>query len=542
MWLLGWEKLLGTFVENWLDGPIELVSLLSAASSSMDSPAGAYCYPQLIQAIQQPQPDYDAAMHAVRTAQALVQDTQRALVQAEQQLAQAEAHLQQTIPAQQEHWQLIRELQVTQRACWKRTLTAELSGLILGKTSRYNTRMVAVSCPLLRDTTNAAEPIMFEASPWSRVRIAAGGCHTVCVSASGRVFAWGSNAWGQLGAGDTENRVVPTLITGGLLETKSVVQVTAGFRHTACLTADGLVLVCGYGGSGQLGGGDTETRVAPTLLRGELQGRKVQQVSAGANYTMCVTSNGLVFAWGYNSEGQLGVGDRDNRLVPTLLRGQLQSKSVVHVAAGCVHTMCMTTNGLLFACGSSGEGQLGIGDTEEDMLVPTLVTGQLHHKTAVCVAAGDHHTLCATVDGSLFAWGSNDRCQLGVDEPEGRWVPTLVTGLQGKQVVHVAAGSQHTICSTADGSVFTWGAGVDGELGLGDKYDMELPTLVIGELQNKSVVQVAAGERHSACVSGDGLLFTWGNHAMGQLGVGDAPIPSHLADLPVLVQALDINA
>ena len=121
-----------------------------------------------------------------------LQPIKQALRQAEQQLAQAQAQLQQTTPAQQGHWQLVRELQLMRCACWNRSLSAELSGLILGKTSRYNVRMVAVSCPLLRDTANAAEPIKFEVSPWSRTRIAAGGAHTLCVSADGLVF-------GQLG-------------------------------------------------------------------------------------------------------------------------------------------------------------------------------------------------------------------------------------------------------------------------------------------------------------------------------------------------------
>merc|ERR1712166_1510659 len=136
------------------------------------SAGSTYYHPRLIQLIQQPQPEHDAAVRVVHKAEALVQDKRQELVQAEQQLAQAKVHLQQTASAQQERWQLIRKLQEKQHACWNRTLSAELSGLILGKTSRYNVRMVAVSCPLLRDTANAAEPIKFETSlPWSRARI-----------------------------------------------------------------------------------------------------------------------------------------------------------------------------------------------------------------------------------------------------------------------------------------------------------------------------------------------------------------------------------
>ena len=94
-------------------------------------------------------------------------------------------------------------------------------------------------------------------------------------------------------------------------------------------------------------------------------------------------------------------------------------------------------------------------------------------------------------------------------------------------------------CSTADGSVFTWGEGGEGKLGLGDEdYDVLVPTLVRGELQNKAVVQVAAGDQHSTCVTGGGSVYTWGSNQQNQLGVADVTN----AYLPVLVQALDISA
>ena len=215
-------------------------------------------------------------------------------------------------------------------------------------------------------TVNATEPIRFETSPWSRARIAAGGFHTLCVNASGRAFVWGDNEYGQLGVGDKEKRVrvVPTLVIG-FLKTKTVVQVTAGYYHTACLTADGLVFVCGFGVGGRLGVGDMEGRVlhVPTLVRGELEGRKVLQVAAGGAHTVCVTDDGSVFAFGFNSSGQLGVGNAENRLVPTLLRGELKNKSVVQVAAGESHTMFVTGDGLVFATWSNDEGQLAVGDT-----------------------------------------------------------------------------------------------------------------------------------------------------------------------------------
>ena len=502
----------------------------------MDSTPLDICYshPRLIQLIQQPQLEYQAAVNAADAAQTLVRDMKQALAQAETQLAQALAQIQRTIPAQQEHCQLVRKLQLMQRACWHQSLSDELSALILGKTSRYNARMMAVSCQLLRITANAAEPIKFETSPEPQTRITAGRLHTVCVSPSGRVVAWGLNQMGQLGVGDKEKRVVPTLVTG-LLRTKSVVQVAAGNLHTACLTADGLVYTWGRGHQGWLGLGDTEDRVVPTLVRGGLEGRKVLQIAAGTNHTMCVTAEGAVFACGYNILGQLGVGDRENRLVPTLLRGELQNELVVQVAAGYGHTIFVTNNGLVFACGDNNVGQLGVGDAPIS-LVPKLAVGLVEGKTAVCVAAGDRHTLCATADGSLFAWGANGTGQLGVGDKKDRQLATLVTGLQDRQVVHLAAGSCHTICTTADGFVFTWGSGDCGRLGLGDDYSNKLtPALVRGELQNRAVVQVAAGQKHSMCVIENDPVYTWGSNVGGEIsGVANA-------DLPIPIRVIDFS-
>ena len=148
--------------------------------------------------------------------------------------------------------------------------------------------------------------------------------------------------------------------------------------------------------------------------------------------------------------------------------------------------MFVTADGLLFSCEYNGNGQLGVGD-REDRLVSTLVTGQLPGKSAVYAAAGERYTLCITADDSLFAWGTNLYGQLGVGDTETRLVPTLVTALQGKQVAHAAASRFHTICTTSDGSVFTWGSGRGGKLGLGDDLSNKLvPTLVRGELQNKA--------------------------------------------------------
>ena len=118
-------------------------------------------------------------------------------------------------------------------------------------------------------------------------------------------------------------------------------------------------------------------RLVPTLMQGELEGRQVLQVVAGYRH-LCVTNDGSVFAFRYNELSQLGVGETEDRLVPTQLRGELENKLVLQVAAGGHLTIFVVAAArrLVFECGVNNKGQLSVGDTET-RLVPTLVTGQL---------------------------------------------------------------------------------------------------------------------------------------------------------------------
>ena len=108
------------------------------------------------------------------------------------------------------------------------------------------------------------------------------------------------------------------------------------------------------GSSGQLDVGGNESRVVPTLVRGELEGRKVLQIAVGFNHTVCVTEDRAVLRSATTTVGSwacMGVGDQKERLVPTLLRGELENSSVLQVAAGSKHTMFVTADGMVFACG-----------------------------------------------------------------------------------------------------------------------------------------------------------------------------------------------
>ena len=119
--------------------------------------------------------------------------------------------------------------------------------------------------------------------------------------------------------------------------------------------------------------------------------------------------------------------------------------------------------------------------------------------------------------------------------------PTRVQGaLVGAKVVQVATGSRHTACVTEDGALYTWGKGASGRLGLGNSSDTDMPTLVQGELVGNRVVEVTSGDAHTACVTEDGALYTWGAGDNGKLGHGPWGHDSN-ATVPTLVQSVRVE-
>jgi len=159
--------------------------------------------------------------------------------------------------------------------------------------------------------------------------------------------------------------------------------------------------------------------------------------AGGGPHALGITRNGSIYSWGENKKGALGHGDQLLRVVPTVVGGELSSRIVVQVSTS-HHSACVTNDGMIFTWGSNDEGQLGTGDMH-NRLSPTPVRGELSSKTAVQVSAGGAYTACVSAGGSVFSWGWNSVCRLGVGDPEaGRYnnnilVPTLVKGqLVGK--------------------------------------------------------------------------------------------------------------
>ena len=201
--------------------------------------------------------------------------------------------------------------------------------------------------------------------------------------------------------------------------------------------------------------------------------------------------------WGYNSYGQSGLGDRVTRHVPTVVPGV---SGVIAVAAGWFHSLALSKDGTVMACGRNSKGQLGLGDTD-DRNTFTVVPGL---KGVVDIDAGFRHSIAVTLEGEVYTWGKGCALGQGGDEDTRRLSPAKVTGggLDGVVVVQVAAGFVHSMALTAAGDLYTWGNGVYGRLGHGDVETRSVPNVVGGTGAVKRFVQGVARSFRSPCSHG----------------------------------------
>jgi E3 ubiquitin-protein ligase HERC2 len=193
-----------------------------------------------------------------------------------------------------------------------------------------------------------------------------------------------------------------------------------------------------------------------------LRGVTITFVAAGAHHSVALSAGGGTFSWGCGYGGKLGHGNTDKQLEPRQVEaGRFGDGRVVQAAAGGAHTAAVTAKGRLYTWGVGGSGQLGQG-TFANMLVPTLVpAGGLEGAPALMVACGTYHTLAVTRAGALYACGYGENGQLGLNDKVDRNVFERVQlpVLSDARIVTASAGSCHSAAVTEDGALFTWGGG-----------------------------------------------------------------------------------
>jgi len=352
--------------------------------------------------------------------------------------------------------------------------------------------------------------------------LAAGQRHSLALRRDGTVWAWGSNQEGALGDGMTSPQFNPKQVPG----LTSVMALSSRGTSSLALRNNGTVWAWGSNTYGQLGDGTKTERSPPVQVPGLFD---VISIATGGstsyfanNYSLALRNNGMVWAWGNNGSGQLGDGTTTERLFPTQVSGLT---GVTSIAAGGDFTMALRGDGTVWAWGSNSQGQLGDGTTTTTARSTPLQVPSLTN--VIAIATGTYHAMALRGDGTVWTWGHNSSGQLGHGTTISRYSPVQVPGLT--QVTSIVSAGDHSLALRNDGTVWAWGSNGSGQLGEGTLTDRNAPVKVSGLA---GVTALAASRDYSVALRNDGTVWAWGSNDSGQLGDGTASYS------PVAVQAL----
>ncbi|MDR2152813.1 MAG: hypothetical protein LBO72_08330 [Helicobacteraceae bacterium] len=401
------------------------------------------------------------------------------------------------------------------------SLTLDADGKVYA-TGRNNDGQLGLGDSDLRKTWTFVESLEDK----KIVAVAAGDDHSLALDSDGKVYATGRNDDGQLGLGDRDLRKTWTFVKS--LEGKKVIAISAGVKHSLALDVNGAVYATGYNYYGQSGLGGATWREIWTLVSLPDE-KQIVAIAAGEYHSLALDSDGGVCATGANANGQLGLGDYDNRK-SFMTVSSLKDKKIVAVAGGGEHSLALSSEGKVYATGNSKAGRLGMGD-EAAIATFTLVPSfsaqsavkiSPSDKRIVAVAAGDYHSLALDANGAVYATGKNERGQLGLDDNKNRKTWTFVPSLEGKKIVAVAAGDHHSLALDKNGKVYAAGSNYK-ELGLSDMNDIsDRKTFTfVHPLSDKKIIAISAGDYHSLALDNEGKVYATGGNEDGRLGLDD---------------------
>ncbi|MCL2411413.1 MAG: hypothetical protein FWC97_07195 [Treponema sp.] len=333
--------------------------------------------------------------------------------------------------------------------------------------------------------------------------------HSFVIRADGSLWAFGGNGNGRLGDGTLTERQTPIQIQPGTLW----MSVTAGQTHSAGIRDDRSLWTWGNNFSGHLGDGTAIQQTTPIQIRSDITWLSVSAAKNG-NHTLAISTDGSLWAWGSNSNGQLGDGTMTNHHVPIQIPGTWK-----YISAGTNSSFAINSDGELWAWGHQQNGRLGDGvDTNTNRLTPVQI---LPGTTWRSVAAGNTHTVAIDTDGELWAWGAGGAGQMGNGSTTANNPLPVPVGTPAQQAdpdwlwESVSAGNDFAVAIREDGTLWAWGAGGSGRLGNGATGNQNAPVEILSD-----ILSASTGHEHALSVSNDGTIQAWGAGANGRLGNG----------------------
>jgi alpha-tubulin suppressor-like RCC1 family protein len=349
------------------------------------------------------------------------------------------------------------------------------------------------------------------------------------ISSDGRLFGWGQSGFGQLGTGlqSTPRSSRPVQVVSG-----SWKQVAVGRLHTLAIKDDGTLWAWGQDTEGQLGQGIKANRSSPV----QIGTSSWTQVAAGSDVSLAIDNTGRLFSWGTNTYGALGgnVSNLTRRSSPVQIHsGSTHQQVVVNgdVAGDAVATITTSggVSGILRAWGSSRSGTFAPAGITTYYSSPVLV--QSGSWTQVVLSGSNLFSI--STDGTLWSRGLNTNGQLGVGDVISRSSPVQIgAGTWSK----ISTGGTHALAITSTGELYSWGNNAGGKLGLGNLIARSSPV----QVGAGTWLDVIATSDYSFAIDTSSQLYSWGSGAFGLLGLGDEI--SRSSPVQVTTDTLTLNA
>ncbi|XP_054400435.1 X-linked retinitis pigmentosa GTPase regulator isoform X7 [Pongo abelii] len=299
------------------------------------------------------------------------------------------------------------------------------------------------------------------------------------------------------------------------------VHVSCGDEHSAIVTGNNKLYMFGSNNWGQLGLGSKSAVSKPTCVKA-LKPEKVKLAACGRNHTLVSTEGGNVYATGGNNEGQLGLGDTEERNTFHVISFFTSEHKIKQLSAGSNTSAALTEDGRLFMWGDNSEGQIGLKNVT-NVCVPQQVT---IGKPVSWISCGYYHSAFVT-NGELYVFGEPENGKLGLPNQllGNHRTPQLVSEIPEK-VIQVACGGEHTVVLT-ENAVYTFGLGQFGQLGLGTFLFETSEPKVIENIRDQTISHISCGENHTALITDIGLMYTFGDGRHGKLGLGLENFTNH---------------
>ena len=294
--------------------------------------------------------------------------------------------------------------------------------------------------------TKRSSPVQTIAFGNNWKQVSSGDYHTAAIKTDGTLWLWGANYYGSIGDNTLTKRSSPvqTVAFG-----TNWMQVSAGYKRTAAIKTDGTLWIWGRGDLGQLGDNTIISKSSP--VQTVAFGTNWKQVACGYRHTAAVKTDGTLWCWGDNANGKLG----DNTI--TLRSSPVQTIAFgtnwISVSCGREYAAAIKTDGTLWCWGDNANGQLGDNTTtKRSSPVQTISYGNNWKQ----VSSGNEHTAAIKTDGTLWVWGMNFFGPLGDNTMTNRSSPiqTITLGTNWKQV---ACGMYCTAAVKTDGTLWAWG-------------------------------------------------------------------------------------